>query len=57
MPLPEQVANGMRAVGAMYVRDAHGTSVSSHPADRVPEGVECAIEDVTAAFAETAEDQ
>ena len=32
----------------MFVRDPHGMSVCSHPADRIPEGVECTIEQATA---------
>lgn len=41
-----QVGNGQRAVGAMYVRHPHGMGLSAHPSDRIPDGVECTIEDL-----------
>lgn len=41
-----QVGNGLRAVGAMYVRDPHGMGLSSHPADKTPEGIDCTVEDL-----------
>ncbi|KAF7793518.1 hypothetical protein EIP86_004632 [Pleurotus ostreatoroseus] len=51
-----QTGNGQRAVGAQYVRDPHGMDLSAHPADRIPEGVECDIESLDSGPSQSADD-